>query len=318
MRYFVTGATGFIGGHLVGQLLGDGHEVVALVRDPERARDLEARGVVLAPGDITRPETLRAPMEGADGVFHLAAWYKVGVRNPEAARVNVDGTRNVLEAMRDVGVPKGVYTSTLAVFSDTGGRLVDEGYRYDGPHLSVYDATKWRAHYEVALPMAAAGLPLVIVQPGAVYGPGDPSPLGDLFRQYLSGRLPVLPGETAYCWAHVEDVARAHILAMEEGAPGRTYIVAGEPHTLVDAFRIAERITGVAAPRLVVPPALLRALAAVLEPVGRFLPLPPTYSAETLRVAAGTTYLGDNGRARRELDYAPRPLARGLRETFEG
>ena len=184
-RYFVTGATGFVGAEVAKQLLSRGHHVVVLVRDPAKASLLARLGAEVHAGDVTAPDTLREPMRGADGVFHVAAWYKTG--QPRAAAlavaVNVDGTRHVLHAMRDLGIAKGVYTSTLAVNSDTRGSVVDETYRYRGPHLTVYDRTKWQAHYEVALPMMTAGLPLVIVQPGAVYGPGDTSALrGDLRR----------------------------------------------------------------------------------------------------------------------------------------
>ena len=120
-KYFVTGATGFIGGEIVKQLIGRGHKVVALVRSPERAAMLKALGVEMHSGDITDRETLKAPMTGVDGVFHVAAWYKVGVKEPLADQINVDGTRNVLQTMRALDIPRGVYTSTVAVFSDTKG-----------------------------------------------------------------------------------------------------------------------------------------------------------------------------------------------------
>jgi len=256
MRYLVTGATGFIGGHVARQLARAGHEVRALVRSPERMDapgrgDLARAGITVCAGDITDKDSLRAPMRGVDGVFHLAAWYKVGARDPsQAEAINVAGARNVLEVMRELGVPRGVYTSTLAVFSDTAGRVVDESYRHDGPWLSEYDRTKWIAHYEVAEPMMREGLPLIIVQPGVNYGPGDTSGIGALFVRYLRRRLPVAPERTAYCWAHVEDTARGHILALEKGKPGQCYILAGPPHTLVEARPIAERLTGIPAPRL--------------------------------------------------------------------
>ena len=146
-RYFVTGATGFLGGELTKQLISRGHQTVALVRDPAKASLLRTLGVQIHQGDITDRESLRAPMTGVDGVFHCAAWYKVGVDPAEAERTNVDGTRHVLETMREMGIPRGVYTSTVAVFSDTRGAMPDESYRYDGPHLSHYDRTKWRAQY---------------------------------------------------------------------------------------------------------------------------------------------------------------------------
>jgi nucleoside-diphosphate-sugar epimerase len=318
MRYLVTGATGFIGGHVVRQLVGAGHQVGALVRTPAKAADLAALGVSLHPGDIGDPAALARAMRGMDGVFHLAGWYKVGARDQRPAEViNVQGTRNVLEAMADAGVPKGVYTSTLAVFSDTGGRLVDETYRHAGPWLSEYDRTKWAAHYEVAEPMMRRGLPLVIVQPGLTYGPGDTSSVREALLMHLRRRLPVSPRGTAFCWAHVEDTARGHLLAMEKGRPGESYIIAGPAHTFREAFEMAARITGLPAPRLHPSPRAMRAMAAVMDLVGAVVPLPPAYAGESLRVAAGVTYLGSSAKAERELGFSARPLEVGLRETLE-
>jgi nucleoside-diphosphate-sugar epimerase len=283
MRYFVTGATGFIGGRVVRQLREVGHEVRALVRDAGRARDLAELGVELHEGDIREPSTLRRPMEGVDGVFHIAAWYKLG--SDEAAyahSINVGGTRSVLGMMKTLGIPKGVYTSTVAVFSDTHGQLVDEGYRYDGPTISEYELTKRKAHYEVALPMIEAGLPLVVVMPGVVYGPGDQSPLHDAFVRYLQGRLPAVPKGARYCWAHVDDVARGHVLAMERGRVGESYILAGEPYGLLEALDLAEGITGIKAPRVRLPAAPIKAVASLLERIERYVALPSTYRAESL------------------------------------
>ena len=317
MKYFLTGATGFIGERVAQQLLEAGHEVVALVRSPHKAKYLSALGVTIAEGDITVRESMRGPMTGTDGVFHLAAWYKVGVKDKSPAqRINVDGTRNVLALMCDLAIPKGVYTSTLAVFSDTQRKMVDETYRFDGDHLSAYDRTKWEAHYEVAEPMMKAGLPLVIVQPGAVYGPGDTSMVAETFTQFLKGRLPMIPKETAFCWAHVDDVARGHLLAMEKGRPGQSYIIAGPCHTIEETLEMAAKIAGKKAPRIRVGPPVLRGMAKLMSLVEKVLPLPPSYTSESLRVTAGSTYLGDNAKARRELGYDPRPLEKGLRETL--
>lgn len=317
MRYFVTGATGFIGRRLTHQLRQAGHEVVALVRQPARAGDLAALGVELAPGDVTERASLPGPMRGVDGLFHLAGWYRIGVRDGRPGQaINVEGTRNVLETARDLGVPKIVYTSTLAVFGDTHGRIVDETYRAGGPWLSAYDRTKWRAHYEVAEPMVAAGLPLVIVQPGGVYGPDDPSALGQMLRAYLRRELRAVPRRTAVSWGHVDDIARGHILAMERGCPGESYIIAGPAHTLIEALTLAERLTGIPAPRLHVPPRLVRALAETMAAIERVTAVPADYSAEYLRVAAGATYLGNSNKARRELGFQVRSLAEGLGETL--
>jgi nucleoside-diphosphate-sugar epimerase len=196
MKYFVTGATGFVGGHVARQLIAAGHEVVAVVRTPAKAHDLA--GVILHQGDVTEKESMRAPMQGVDGVFHIAGWYKVGVRDKTPGeKINVEGTRNVLELMRELSIPRGVYTSTLAINSDTHGKLVDESYHYTGSHLSEYDRSKWAAHYEVAEPMIAEGLPLTIVMPGLIYGPGDTSSARTTFLQYLQRKLPFIPTVTA-------------------------------------------------------------------------------------------------------------------------
>lgn len=317
MRYFVTGATGFVGGAVVRQLREVGHEVRALVRDPSRAQELRTLGVELHPGDIREPSTMRGPMESVDGVFHLAAWYALGSDEAAYAQsINVGGTRNVLTLCKELQIPKTVYTSTVAVFSDTHGQLVDESYRYDGPMLSEYERTKHAAHYQVALPMIEQGLPLVIVMPGVVYGPGDRGPLHDAFIQYLQGRLPMVPKGARYCWAHVDDIARGHILAMEKGQVGESYILAGEPYGLPEALDLAEGITGVKAPRVRVPAAPIKAVASLIERLERYVALPSTYRSESLRGSAGVTYTARSDKARRELGWHSRPLEEGLRETL--
>ena len=316
MKYFVTGATGFVGGRVARMLAGAGHSVVALARTPAKARDLSALGIHVVPGDVTDQASMREPMRGADGVFHIAGWYKLGVRDPrEAEAINLLGTRNVLELMRELGTPRGVYTSTLAVYSDTHGHEVDETYRFTGAHLSLYDRTKAEAH-QLAEQMIAAGLPLVIVQPGLIYGPGDTSSVRTTLIQYLQRKLPVVPKRTAYSWGHIDDVARAHLLAMQLGRPGQSYHICGQSHTLVEALALAEQITGIPGPRLQAPPGALKAMAALMSLVEKVAPVPPLYTAEYLRVSAGVTYLGSNAKARRELGYAPRPLADGLASTL--
>ncbi len=315
MRYFLTGATGFIGAEVARQLVARGDEVVALVRSPERAASLAALGVTLASGDITDRASLRAPMTGVDGVFHIAGWYKVGARDKRPAMaINVEGTRNVLETMRDLEIPKGVYTSTVAVFSDTHGTVPDESYRYDGSFLSEYDRTKWLAHYQVAEPLIEAGLPLVIVMPGLVYGPNDTSLMHDTLASYVRRTLPGLP-TAAYCWSYVEDTAQGHLLAMDHGTPGESYIIAGPAHTVVEALAVAERITGIPAPRRRLPPGLMRASSALIRPFEGLLRLEGTYTSEGLAVTTAT-YLGSNAKAQRDLGYSPRPLEEGLPPTL--
>ncbi len=315
-HHLVTGGTGFIGRRLVEQLLEAGHEITCLVRRSSQADDLRAMGAELAEGDITDKASMREPMDGVDGVFHLAAWYKVGADDASPAHpVNVQGTRNVLELVDELDVPKAVYTSSLAVNSDTGGQIVDETYRHDGAHLSVYDRTKWQAHHEIAVPMMEDGLPLVIVMPGVTYGPGDTSAIRTFWRQHLTGDLPAIPRRTAYCWGHVDDTARGHRLAMEDGDPGETYIIAGHPRTLVEVFDVVKGITGRPAPKAL-PPWTFSLMAGGARMARWFTDLPEAYHPESLRVLAGNTYLGDNGKARQALGLEHRPLRSGLEGTL--
>jgi nucleoside-diphosphate-sugar epimerase len=316
MRYLVTGATGFIGGSLARQLLSRGHEVGALVRDPSRASALKELGAELYTGDITDKKSLEAPMRGIDGVFHTAAWYKVGIHDHTTAyRTNVDGTRNVLEMMRAQRVPKGVHTSTIAVFSNTHGKVPNEEYRYFGKHLSVYDETKWKAHYEVALPMMEKhDLPLTIVMPGLVYGPGDTSIMGALFDRFLRGKLPVAAGGAEFCWTYIDDIVDGHIRAMERGTPGKSYILGGERASLVGALRTASEITGIEPPIFALPPWMLRTMSGASGVISRIIKVPQLYDAETLWVSAGVTYLGDSSRARKDLGFSPRSLREGFKE----
>ena len=317
MKYFITGATGFVGGRVARQLVAAGHDVVAVVRSPEKAKDLAALRITLHKGDVTDKESMRAPMTGVDGVFHIAGWYKVGTRNKdEGQRINVDGTRNVLELMEELKIPTGVYTSTVAINSDTGGKLVDENYRFSGTHLSAYDRTKAEAH-QVAEQFIARGLALVIVQPGLIYGPGDTSSVRTTLIQFLQGKLPLMPEKTAFSWAHVDDIARGHIQAMEKGVPGQNYLLCGPTHTFIEGMEIASQVSGVPLPGLCAAPGLLKIMSGIMGLLEKFIPLPEAYTREGLRIIAGVTYIGDNRKAIRELGFAPRPLKDGLRETLE-
>jgi nucleoside-diphosphate-sugar epimerase len=320
VRYFLTGATSFIGHVLSRQLVEAGHEVVTVSRKPNKTQMMVEVGVDVRPGDITDRTSLRDAMKDADGVFHDGGLYKIGAKaadRKELEKFNVEGTRTVLELMKELKIHKGVYTSNLAVYSDTHGRLIKETYKYKGPWLSEYERTKWKAHFEVALPMMEQRLPLVIVQPGLVYGPGDTSGLHTALNLYLRRKLLALPSKTAFCWSHVEDTARGHILAMDKGKAGETYIIGGPVHTVVDAFAVAEKVTGVPAPKGRVGPGLLKFLAAILFPIDYYGRLPEVYTYEGMRSIAGVTYTANDEKARTELGFDPRGLEAGLRDTLE-
>jgi nucleoside-diphosphate-sugar epimerase len=313
MRYVVTGATGFVGGRVAMQLHEAGHDVVALVRDPSRAELLAAQEIELARGDVVDTAAVTAALAGADGLFHVAGWYKVGTRDKaEGWRVNVDGTQSALTAARAAGVAKVVYTSTLAVNSDTSGRVLDEQFRFTGQHLSTYDETKAVAH-TVVEEAVAAGQPVVTVMPGLVYGPGDTSQTGELLRSVIHNRPVVIPRGARLCWGYVDDIARGHVLAMERGVAGEAYMLAGPPCALDEALRLAAGIAGTRPPRTI-PAGVVRGAASLAALVERVVPLPALYTGEALR--AGTaTYLGSPAKAERELGWSARPLVDGLREV---
>ena len=316
MNYFVTGATGFVGKEVARQLRAQGHTVIAIARNPDKADDLVAMGVDVRKGDITDKDSLRAPMTGVDGVFHIAGWYKLGTKDKaDGAAINIDGTRNVLSLMKELGVPKGVYTSTMAVNSDTHGQMVDESYRFTGTHISEYDRTKAAAH-DIAEEFIKQGLPLVIVQPGLVYGPGDQGPGHDTFVLYLKRQLPMLVQGTAYAWGYIDDIAQAHILAMSKGKVGENYFICGPVKTLVEAMTLAEKITGVPAPKLVMPPSMVKVTAGLTGLVDGLVSLPTLYTPEFLRVSTAT-YIGKNDKAKRELGWNPRSLEAGLPEALK-
>ncbi len=157
----------------------------------------------------------------------------------------------------------------------------------------------------------------MIVQPGLIYGPGDTSSVRTTFIQFLKRELPLMPKVTAFSWAHVDDIARGHILAMDKGTPGQNYFLCGPTHTFIDGLTLAAEITSVPLPGLQVEPGLMRAMAGMMGVIGKVIPLPEAYTREGLRIIAGVTYIADNSKAKRELRFNPRPLKDGLRETLE-
>lgn len=318
MKAFVTGGTGFIGSHVVRKLIARGYDVHALTRSMAGAERLEAAGAVVVPGDITDVASMRAGMAGSDVVFHLAAWYKVGAPDwMRAEAVNVGGTRKVLCLAHELGVPKIIYTSTIAVFGDTRGELVNETYENAGPFLTEYDRTKWLAHYKVAQPLIQKGAPIIIVMPGGVYGPGDASLIGQLMRHFYEGRMPAVLGpETTLTYAHVADVAEGHLLAAEKGKIGQSYILAGPAIPLGEMFDFWAYLTGKPAPMIHIPARLIRPFAPLVGALEGLVPLPEIVSREVVSIL-GVAYAARSDKARAELGWQTRSLQTGMMETFE-
>jgi nucleoside-diphosphate-sugar epimerase len=317
MKAFVTGGSGFVGQHVIRKLKERGYDVHALVRSKASEEIVDALGATIVPGDVTDVESMREGMAGSDVIFHIAGWYKIGASDwTEAEVINVSGTRKVLRLAHQLGVPKIVYTSSVAVFGDTKGQLVDESFYQGGPFLTEYDRTKWLAHYKVALPLIEKGAPIVVVMPGGIYGPGDSSSIGELMRLFYRG-LPIVPGPgTTLTYAHVEDVAEGHILAAERGKIGESYILAGPAIPLGEMIDFWAYLLGRRAPIIGIPARGLRPFASLFSSANSLLPLPSLFSAEAVR-SLGVTYMARSDKARRELGWQTRPLQTGLLETFQ-
>lgn len=321
MEYFVTGGTGFIGSHLIDDLVGEGHDVVVLTRSRSNASDLPD-DIEVVEGDITEKESMREAMAGVDGVFHLAAWFQIGPgpwNAEKAERINVDGTRNVLELMDDLEIPKGVYASTIGTYGNTDGEYVDESYRSPNDFPSVYQRTKWRAHYEVAEPMIDDGLPLVITSLGAIFGPGDKDYGGTPrtgFTGYLNDDLPMVPKDFVLPWDYVEDTAANLKRAMDHGDAGEEYIVASEPRSMPEVLDVAAELTGISPPPAM-PGTMFQLLGYGMSLVEYFRRPPEGLESETLQFFASGPILVDNHKARSELNIEHRPLAESLERYLD-
>ncbi len=316
MNVFVTGGNGFIGSRVVPRLLARGYHVTCLVRDPARAETLRGPDVTLAVGDITERESMRAPMQGADAVIHLAGWYRIGIRDKERMwRTNLSGTENTLGLAAELGVKRIVHVSTLAVLGDTCGQVVDETFQRQAEPLSEYERSKLAAH-QVAGHLARAGAPVIIVMPAAVYGVGDHSLFGVMSRLYLRRLLPVFFGPDAgYTHTHVDDTAEAIILAMERGRVGESYILAGEPLRNRELFTLWERLTGIPAPRVYLPLGLVRLAVPPAEGLFALLGRDPLLSREAVASATATMW-GTSAKAQRELGASFRPAEEGWRQVL--
>jgi len=255
MKILVTGATGFIGGNLARELWHKGYQVRALVRPGSNTLTIEDTGIEQVSGDILDAESVRRAITGCQAVFHCAAAYTFWTRNTQDIyRTNVAGTRLVLEEARRSGVEKVVYTSTVATVGLKVGGLGSEDVPVNPGHLvGNYKKSKFQAE-QVALKMAAKGLPVVVVNPTAPFGPWDvkPTPTGRVVLDFLRGKIPAYV-ETGLNLVDVADVVAGHILAMEHGVSGQRYLLGNRNLSLEQIFKLLEELTGRPAPKLRLP-----------------------------------------------------------------
>jgi dihydroflavonol-4-reductase len=316
----VTGASGFIGSAVTRQLLQRKVDVVAAVEPGTDARNLDDLEVERVSLDLrNRDEVMRA-IEGCRAVFHVAALYRFWARDRrQFYDVNVGGTLNVMAGAAAAGTERVVYTSTVATLGLDGagdGAAVDERSYADVSHLfGWYKQSKYVAEHEV-LRAAAQGVPVTLVQPTTPLGPRDrgPTPTGRIVLDYLNGRMPGYV-DTGLNVVHVDDVAHGHLLALEFGAVGRSYIVGGENQTLRHLLMQIAACTGLPPPRIRVPRALVTGLAHVSELVeGRLLRHPPAVPLEAARMST-TQMVFDDTRARDELGYTSRPAFEAIEDS---
>lgn len=279
MKALVTGATGFIGGNLTVELLNDGFQVRALVRERSNRKNLDGLDVEVAIGDLRDVSSLERALDGCDVLFHVAADYALWTPDPKLTyETNVKGTENVLAAAMAKRIERVVYTSSESTIEigRRGGLGTEDREIELGQLGGHYKRSKLMAE-RVALGFCRKGLPVVVVHPTFPVGPRDvkPTPTGQIIVDFLNGRMPAYVN-TGLNVVSVEDVARGHVLALERGKPGERYILGNRNLTLREMFEILGKVSGVLPPSFRMPLWLAMAVAGVDElVVARALGKPP-------------------------------------------
>jgi dihydroflavonol-4-reductase len=317
---FVTGATGFIGSHVVRQLLLRGDRVRILARNSSRKSNIEAFGCEVAIGDLKDSNSLIRCVQGCRYCYHVAADYRLWAKNPQDIYdSNVGGTRNLLSACCEAGVEKVIYTSsvgTIGMRKDGLPADEDTPVKLDDM-IGNYKRSKFMAE-QVALEFAASGLPVIIVNPTTPIGTGDikPTPTGKIILETIRGHMPAYV-ETGLNLVGVEDVAKGHLLAEANGRIGERYILGGENWSLEEILEALSHICAKHTPRVQIP-WMLALVAGYVENflIGTLLRREPFIPLEGVRMSRHKMYISSE-KARKELGYNPGPVDKALREAVD-
>lgn len=320
--FLITGSTGFIGMELARTLAGQGHSLHLLVRSPEKAKSLLRDGVTLFKGDITDAASLEEAMKGTTHVFHLAALAKQVSDDPsDFERINVQGTRNVLECAIRHNIRKVVYTSTAGVFGTTGpDEDADENRRKPESYTTEYERTK-KMSEELCREYAARGLNITITYPTRVFGPGiinESNAVTKIISLYYRGRWRIIPGNGNTCgnYVFVEDVVQGLILAMKKGADGEGYILGGHNVTFNELFRAIKSCSEKKYRLLHIPYPVLWFAGLFMLAAGKLTNTPPLITPAWI-----TRYLQhrrlSSAKAIKVLGYRVTPLNEGITRTID-
>jgi dihydroflavonol-4-reductase len=319
VKVFITGATGFIGGHLARQLAQAGYDLHCLTRSTSDTHALQALGVHLVPGSITDPGALAAGMQGCQALVHLASVYSFW--EPDMGilqRVNVEGTRAVLQAAAAAGVQRVVYLSTVAVY----GVPAQYPFNEETPHAprltTVYGRTKRQAEEIVRQAASQHGMQLVVLQPGAVIGAGDTRATGQYLEELLEGRLPLMSfHNTQMNFIHVLDVCDAVQASLERpGAAGQTCLLGGTQMTMWQYLEMISEISGAHLPYLKFPVIVPTLLGWVLTPLAHLLKRPPVWGLSNDQVRMlRDGFVFDGSKAERELGIHYRPVREAVADS---
>jgi dihydroflavonol-4-reductase len=320
LRVFITGATGFVGSHVARCYAAAGARMRLLTRSTSRLDALAGLDAETVVGDLRNPQKLRTALTGCDALVHVAADYRLWVRDPkEMYAANVDGTRELLKLAREVGVPRVVYTSSVATMGfKTDGTIVNE----DTPvtladMIGHYKRSKFLAEQE-AIQAAQAGQHVMILNPTTPIGSNDakPTPTGRIIVDFLNNNFPAYV-DTGLNLVDVGEVARMHLVALERGTPGERYILGGENLTLKQILDRMSAITGLRSPTMKVPHAVAMAFAFFDENfTGKLRGKEPRATVEAVRMGRKMMF-ASSAKAERELGFKVLPVYLALRSAIE-